>query len=81
MVTLEQILEAIQNYTFEYSNDQIEIENDYWLDYDFIIDEVHDITGLTTYDVDFSIKTDGEEKRIPKQWKTEIENKLIEKYS
>ncbi|BAQ84136.1 hypothetical protein [uncultured Mediterranean phage uvMED] len=81
MVKLEKILEAIDKCKFEYSNDQIEIANDYWLDYDFIVDRVDDITGFIIYDVVFSIKSEDEDMDIPDKWEIDIENKLIEKYS
>ena len=96
MVTLEQILEAIQNYTFEHSQSEIEIINDVWMNYDFQIDEIKEIQGGSvncgfgneyellkevTFDVVFYIFEDEDIIKIPEQWKTEIENKLIEKYS
>jgi len=82
MVTLDQILEAINNHDFNVSESQIEIINDWWLCYYFQPFEPDPITGNRDYVVDFSL--DGEEMdqtfKLTKQEKEKIEEILLIKH-
>ena len=80
---LKEILNAIENFTFEHSHENnIFIKNDIWLDCDFEISDKTSDDPLEPiiYDVYFELKDENELKKIKEEWNDIIEKELILRY-
>ena len=80
---LEEIIQAIKNYTFEYSHENnIFIKGDIWLDCDFEINENTNTDPLEciVYDCIFNLVNEEGNIEISKEWEEKIEEQLLIRY-